>query len=343
MTAKISKKNILNQDDMDILSLKEFVKDEINTFNAFRTAYDNIVNNYETIIDKLYEFAPIIIAISDISNPKAPFIYVNKFAQNELGYNMLDMIAGGSKFVNNILHPSEKFNFTKISLRFTTELQQLPKVQSDDLVLQHNNRLKHSKGEYLWFNIRTTLLSRKSDGSPHLVLSILSNINNEVKLQKEKQQALNQEIDLLNQKVSLQNAKIHTKLLSSIELNKTFDDIINFIYKLDVNNDRNTSNLLLQIIGYIERNKPKSNAWEEFVYKFQEVNPEFIQSLTRKHSNLSPTEIKICVLTRVGLNSKEISNMLKLSNRSIENHKYNIRKKFSLNRIQNFNNYINTL
>lgn len=70
--------------------------------------------------------------------------------------------------------------------------------------------------------------------------------------------------------------------------------------------------------------------WEEYDKHFLSAHPDFIKNLLDKFPTLSPAETKICALLRVGLTSKEIAHMLTVSERSVENHRYRIRKKIGI-------------
>ncbi|MDY6857393.1 MAG: helix-turn-helix transcriptional regulator [Thermodesulfobacteriota bacterium] len=52
--------------------------------------------------------------------------------------------------------------------------------------------------------------------------------------------------------------------------------------------------------------------------------------LSSPHFKLTPTEIRITNLIKHGKTTKEISNILCLSNRTVETHRYNIRKKLAI-------------
>lgn len=322
---------------------KKLVKSEIDDFNAFRIAQDNLVFKYENLIEKLYEYAPIIITVGDFNNLISPFIYINKFASKELGYDIHKLLKFRLRDILELIHKTERYDFLKASVEFTHSLSVMPADEGDRLVFEQVNRVINSEGNYIWYNIRSMLLSRKSDGTPHLFLSILSNVNDSVSLQEEKNKRMQLEISLLNEKVNVQNEKLHTQLLASIEANKYWHNVIKYIEKIEINKSVDLNLVLKQIITYIERNQPNSNAWDDFISRFQDINPFFVQFLAKNFPDLTPTEIKICSLTRTGLNSKDIASILKLSSRSIENHKYNIRRKFKLEPYQNLYNYINAL
>ncbi|MCW3128222.1 MAG: Two component regulator three domain protein [Bacteroidetes bacterium] len=74
-----------------------------------------------------------------------------------------------------------------------------------------------------------------------------------------------------------------------------------------------------------------------FRERFDEINRDFIARLHSRYPTLSGTECRMCALLRSGLNSKEISDLLSTSIRTIENHRQNIRKKMNLLRTDNLN------
>jgi DNA-binding CsgD family transcriptional regulator len=70
--------------------------------------------------------------------------------------------------------------------------------------------------------------------------------------------------------------------------------------------------------------------WEDFDAQFRNVHPEFLHNLGKSYSALTGMERKICALLRLNLTSVDVAKLLYLSERNIENHRYRIRKKFSL-------------
>lgn len=79
------------------------------------------------------------------------------------------------------------------------------------------------------------------------------------------------------------------------------------------------------------RELPTSNVnWDEYDEHFNDAHPDFQKKLLEQYPILSQTELKICTLLKVGLTSREIANMLALSIRSVENHRFRIRKKLDI-------------
>jgi AraC family chitin signaling transcriptional activator len=71
--------------------------------------------------------------------------------------------------------------------------------------------------------------------------------------------------------------------------------------------------------------------WIEFDKLFDSVHPEFYSNIVKAFPKLTIMERKICILLRLKLTSTDISKLLFLSDRNIENHRYRIRKKLGLN------------
>lgn len=79
-------------------------------------------------------------------------------------------------------------------------------------------------------------------------------------------------------------------------------------------------------------NEPdKQLSWLEFEEEFKKVHPDYVVKLNVAYPTLTKMEQKICMMLRIGLTSVDIAKLLFLSERNIENHRYRIRKKLSLN------------
>ncbi|MBL7989789.1 MAG: tetratricopeptide repeat protein [Chlorobi bacterium] len=59
-------------------------------------------------------------------------------------------------------------------------------------------------------------------------------------------------------------------------------------------------------------------------------DPEMTKRFAELHPTLSTTEVKVCLLLRQNLSTKEIANLLNCSERTVENHRYRIRRKLGL-------------
>lgn len=70
---------------------------------------------------------------------------------------------------------------------------------------------------------------------------------------------------------------------------------------------------------------------------------EFTEQLLKQFPELSSKELKICALLKAGLSTKEITQLLSVSDRTVENHRYHIRKKLNLPPNSNLATFFATL
>jgi tetratricopeptide (TPR) repeat protein len=80
--------------------------------------------------------------------------------------------------------------------------------------------------------------------------------------------------------------------------------------------------------------------WAKFESEFITVHPEFRQTLHERYPDLTAQETKMCILARIGLKNAEIARLLCLSERSVENHRFNLRKKLGLKTEQNLTQFL---
>ena len=83
--------------------------------------------------------------------------------------------------------------------------------------------------------------------------------------------------------------------------------------------------------------------WEKFDVQFKAAHPEFVKTLLERFPELTPMETRVCTLLQLNLKSHEIAKMFCLEERSIETHRFNIRKKLKLETKQSLSNFLNAL
>lgn len=104
------------------------------------------------------------------------------------------------------------------------------------------------------------------------------------------------ELKLLNQEESIQKLKIN---------------ISDYLHKI-VQSDSNKPNLLT------------------FYSNFEKIYPNFSYSLQKTYPTISANELKLCALLRLNLSSKEIGQLLNITQESVNKARYRLRKKLDL-------------
>ena len=70
--------------------------------------------------------------------------------------------------------------------------------------------------------------------------------------------------------------------------------------------------------------------WRHFRSLFEQVYPGFLLRLRDKYPDLSPAELRLLILTKLNLSSREMANMLGVSIEAIRKARYRMRKKLDL-------------
>ncbi|HON84696.1 MAG TPA: PAS domain S-box protein [Syntrophorhabdaceae bacterium] len=108
------------------------------------------------------------------------------------------------------------------------------------------------------------------------------------------------------------------------------------------------NNIKELVLPYIEKLKAYKHYTNEALIdiienNLNEVVSPFIKRLTSRYLNFTPSEIRVADMIKKGKTTKEISQLLGLSTRTIDIHRYNIRKKLNLVKKKvNLQSYLHT-
>lgn len=88
-------------------------------------------------------------------------------------------------------------------------------------------------------------------------------------------------------------------------------------------------------LSEIEKSLSPKRAWNTFEREFNKAHPSFFSALSKQFPTLSPTELKVSALLRIGHSTKEIAQLLFLSAFTVSDHRASIRKKLRIKGGQN--------
>ena len=98
------------------------------------------------------------------------------------------------------------------------------------------------------------------------------------------------------------------------------------------------SNIKQLVLPYIEKMKKQRTGGEQSAFieiietNLNDILSPFLQKMSLKYSNFTPTEIQVANLIKVGKTSKEIAEIMRVSTGTIDTHRNNIRGKLALNK-----------
>ncbi len=160
------------------------------------------------------------------------------------------------------------------------------------------------------------------------VLSILRDTTERKQIEKDLQNYRDHLEELVKDRTAnLEEANTALKvLLKRREENKT---------ELERNVLANMKELVLPFLEKLQNSKlnEKQKVFINIMeFNINDIISPFVQELSSKFLNLTATEIRIANIIKQGKSTKEIADMLNMSPRTIDLHRYNIRKKLGINK-----------
>ncbi len=105
------------------------------------------------------------------------------------------------------------------------------------------------------------------------------------------------------------------------------------------NNQTHSKEEITCIIGELDRHLIQ-DSWKRFQLSFESVHSGFIQILSETHPRLSQAEVRLSIFLRLGMNSKEIGNLLYITPESVKVARSRLRKKLGITYNHNLHNYL---
>lgn len=101
--------------------------------------------------------------------------------------------------------------------------------------------------------------------------------------------------------------------------------------------------LVQHLLQQVQQNVVSEQEWQAFEQHFEQTHDEFISRLAQMYSSLSPTELKVCALLKINISSKETARLLSISVRTVNCHRFNIRKKLGLDSSVHLGSHLTSL
>jgi len=85
-----------------------------------------------------------------------------------------------------------------------------------------------------------------------------------------------------------------------------------------------------KLVELIDANIHTEDDWALFEQHFDRANNNFVSRLKERFPQLTPRDLRLCAYLKMNLSSREIAPLLDISERSVEVHRYRLRKKLDL-------------
>lgn len=159
-----------------------------------------------------------------------------------------------------------------------------------------------------------------------------------IKAELEKKKA---EEDGLKNEVDLKNAALSRYSLHLSQKNKMLSNLSNTLKNSLDRTNIDLKRKLNEVVNEIDSNLEQEDEWDEFMLFFKEIHPDYIKKITNAALiTLSPAELRLSILLRLNLTSKEIASILRLTPDSVRVSRYRLRKKLPIDSKAELSTYL---
>ena len=227
----------------------------------------------------------------------ALYFYQKKFSESE-------------KFLQKALKKNKNLNQLELNIKIVKKLCSIYKIQNNEILYIKYNEILMNDLEKSTKKINKRIEKVNQDAISYLIDEFDFSI-------KEK--------DNIHLKVQLESKKreLTTKALRTISEKEFLEKIIKMLSMTNKDNK--------QIIRMCKSRLSGKQSWNIFMKLFNDIHPSFNQFLIKKCSQLTQSELRICNLIKMSFSSVEIADILSISIRGVEQHRYRIKKKLKLN------------
>nr|WP_252732437.1 tetratricopeptide repeat protein [Cellulophaga baltica] len=135
----------------------------------------------------------------------------------------------------------------------------------------------------------------------------------------------------LQREVHLKNSSLSRYSLHLSQKNKMLSNLSHTLKKCLERTNVDLKRKLNELIKEIDFNLSQEQEWDEFMELFKDIHPKYIQKINDiALDKLSPAELRLSILLRLNLSSKEIASILRLTPDSVRVSRYRLRKKLPI-------------
>jgi tetratricopeptide (TPR) repeat protein/DNA-binding CsgD family transcriptional regulator len=142
-------------------------------------------------------------------------------------------------------------------------------------------------------------------------------------LEKEKSQQAQVELEYKQKELT-------AKVLQLAHKNEFLNTVETQLEKLKVNVDSDVSRTGNRISRLIKRDIEGDAQWEQFAQEFTSIHQGFLSRLAEKYGVFSKSEVRLISLLKMNMTSKEIADIMGISDSGVKKARYRLRKKMNL-------------
>ncbi|MEP1095873.1 MAG: response regulator [Cyclobacteriaceae bacterium] len=172
-------------------------------------------------------------------------------------------------------------------------------------------------------------------------VELRARINTAIRV-KEQNEAIKQ---LLENEIDLKNRQLSSTSIMMVEKNELLNNLHSDLTILESQAKENPTSpeTFKSLKKRIQNHLDTDNSWNSFKIHFDEVHPHFFQRLSDLNSDISHKDLKICAYLKLGMDNKQIAQLLNITAASMRTNLYRLKKKLNTKEEDNLREFITEL
>lgn len=135
---------------------------------------------------------------------------------------------------------------------------------------------------------------------------------------------------LSEETVAAKERELATMAMSTHEKNSLLQELEQKVSFLETRLDDSVSKDLKEMRRTISDSYSLDKSWDSFIHKFEDVHPQFFDSLKGQNPNLTINDLKLSAYLKIGMTNKEIANVTHLTHGSVKSSINRLKKKLDM-------------
>ncbi|AXT56081.1 tetratricopeptide repeat protein [Aquimarina sp. AD1] len=135
---------------------------------------------------------------------------------------------------------------------------------------------------------------------------------------------------ILTRELDTKKKELTTNSLHLVNKTKTLKNVKEKVELIKYSEDQNTQYNYQKIIQIINFDLNDDQNWENFKRHFEQVHKNFYTNIKNKYPNVTTNELRLMALLKMNLTSKEIANILNITQEGVRKAQYRLRKKLEI-------------
>lgn len=263
-----------------------------------------------------------------------PFTHqTNRLFVESSVYQMLSEIYDNEKNIPEAYNYLLKSTQLRDSLDLEEKANEIHRVQSKTELMNYQQQLQITQQQAEIDRTRLFLVILLFLFAIVIFLFLLFYQNRRRKLKELENKQLAQQLQLEElahtQKIEEKEREIATNQLFIAEKSKVLEQLLEVFKPLYEANELSGS-MWKKMNSFVNSNTQKENEWEKSKIHFEKVHPDFFKKLKEIAPDLSENELRVCAYSRIGMATKQIAEILSVTQRSVISSRYRIKKKLKL-------------